>query len=371
MLIGIPREIKDNEYRVGATPVMVEALLAAGHRVSVETKAGEKVGFSDDAYRSVGAKIVETPKEVYKSEMIIKVKEPQPSEIPLLREGQVLFGYLHLAADAALTEALVKKKIVGIAYETVTDSLGGLPLLQPMSEIAGRLSVQAGATALQMNNGGRGVLLGGVPGVHPAKVVVIGGGIVGTEAARMALGLGADVTILDRNLHRLRELDVLFGPHLKTLFSSQIAIEELLPHADLVVCSVLLPGKKAPKLISRALLKKMAPGSVIVDVSIDQGGCVEGAHPTTHSNPTFTMENVVLYCVANMPAACARTATQALTCATIDAALSLANDGWQVACRKNAYLAKGVNLCLGKVTNEGVAQDLGYPFYPVNDVMEW
>jgi alanine dehydrogenase len=362
MLIGIPKEIKNHEYRVGATPAMVSMLVDQGHEVMVETQAGTSIGFNDEMFKSAGAKIVASPKEIYSAEMIIKVKEPQESEYPLLREGQILFGYFHLAPDPLQTEQLVKRKVVAIAYETVTDAQGRLPLLVPMSEIAGRISIQVGATCLQLNHGGKGLLLGGVPGVFPARVVVIGGGVVGTEAARMAMGLGANVTIIDRDLNRLRQLDALFGPNLKTLYSTSYAIEEAVTRADLVIGAVLIPGKIAPKLVTRKMVSQMSPGSVIVDVAIDQGGCCETAQPTSHAQPTYVVDGVVHYCVTNMPGACARTSTQALTNATLDYALLIANKGYRKALTENAGLRNGLNVCLGKVTNEHVAIDLGYEF---------
>lgn len=362
MQIGIPKEIKNHEYRVGATPSMVRLLVEAGHQVAVQTEAGTKIGYTDEMFRLAGAKIVPSAEDVYRNEMIIKVKEPQESEFPLMKPGQILFCYLHLAPDPEQTAELIKRQVVAIAYETVTDSQGRLPLLIPMSEIAGRIAIQVGATSLQLNNGGRGLLLGGVPGVSPARVVVIGGGIVGTESARMAMGLGADVTIFDKDLNRLRALDALFGPHLKTLYSSPLAIEEAVTRADLVIGAVLIPGKTAPKLITRAMVQKMAPGSVIVDVAIDQGGCTETSKPTTHANPTYVVDGVVHYCVTNMPGACARTSTQALTNATMDYALKIANKGWKQALLENPGLCHGLNVCLGHVTNESVAHDLNYPY---------
>lgn len=362
MLIGVPREIKDHEYRVGITPAGVRALTDAGHEVRVETRAGERIGFSDELYLAAGARIVGTPFEAYACPLIVKVKEPQPGEIPLLREGQVLFTYLHLAADPALTGRLLESEIVAIAYETVTDAAGTLPLLTPMSEVAGRMAIQAGATALQLANGGRGVLLGGVPGVAPGKVLILGAGTVGTHAARMALGLGAAVTLMDISLPRLRHLDEVSGGRLKTRYSEAHAIEELVCETDLIVGAVLLPGKRAPKLISRALVQSMKPGSVLVDVAIDQGGCAETSRPTTHSSPTYIEEGVVHYCVANMPAACARTATQALTNATLPYVLALAGKGWKEALKADAGLRKGLNLHLGQVTHAGLAADLGYPW---------
>jgi alanine dehydrogenase len=360
MLIGVPKEIKNHEYRVGITPAGVRALTSAGHEVWVETRAGERIGFSDELYLAAGARTVDTPSEAYACPLIVKVKEPQRGEIQLLREEQVLFTYLHLAADPALTVRLLESKIVAIAYETVTDAAGSLPLLTPMSEVAGRIAIQAGATALQLSTGGRGVLLGGVPGVAPGKVLILGAGTVGTHAARMALGLGADVTLMDISLPRLRHLDEIFGARLKTRYSEALAIEELAREADLVVGSVLLPGKRAPKLISRALVQQMKPGTVLVDVAIDQGGCAETSRPTTHSSPTYIEEGVVHYCVANMPAACARTATQALTNATLPYVLALAGKGWKEALKADAGLRKGLNLHLGQVTHAGLAADLGY-----------
>jgi alanine dehydrogenase len=367
--IGIPKEIKVHEYRVGATPAMVRVLVEKGHKVFVETNAGAKIKFSDDDYIHAGAKIVKTPEEVYKNEMIIKVKEPQDSEFPLLHKGQIIFGYFHLAPDPVQTEHLVNSKVVAIAYETVVDSKGRLPLLIPMSEIAGRISIQVGATALQMNQGGKGLLLGGVPGVSPANVVIIGGGIVGTEAARMAMGTGAHVTVFDKDLSRLRELDALFGPLLRTLYSTPTAIEEEVKMADLVIGAVLIPGKVAPKLVTKEMVKQMAPGSVIVDVAIDQGGCVETAKPTTHAHPTYLVDGVVHYCVTNMPGACARTATQALTQATMDYAVEIADKGYVKALLDNPGLRAGLNVCLGHVTNEHVAHDLNYPYVPPEKVL--
>lgn len=364
MIIGIPKEIKDHEYRVGATPDMVKALVKAGHKVLVQVKAGEAIGFTDEMYTQAGAKIAKTPDEAYRAELIIKVKEPQNSEFPLLYEGQVLFCYFHLAPDPEQTKELIKRKVVAIAYETVTDKQGRLPLLFPMSEIAGRIAIQAGATALQIANGGRGVLLGGVPGVAPGKVVILGGGASGTQAARMAMGLGADVTVLDNNLTRLRELDADFGPHLKTVFSSPGTIENAVTRADLVIGAVLIPGKMAPKLITKQMVQKMMKGSVIVDIAIDQGGCCETSHPTTHSNPTYSVDGVIHYCVTNMPGACARTSTQALTNATLTYALILANKGVSQALKDSRDLLMGLNLYLGHVTNLHVAQDQELEYTP-------
>ena len=359
MLIGIPKEIKDHEYRVGATPSGVAQLTAAGHQVLVETGAGNKIGYADDAYRAAGAEIVAGPTQVYAADLIVKVKEPQPSELALLRAGQTLFCYLHLAADAELTRALIERKIVGIAYETVTDAQGGTPLLLPMSEVAGRLSIQAGARCLEMAGGGNGTWLSGVPGVPPAKVVILGGGAVGSNAARMAIGLGADVTLLDISHAKLRYLEDVFGARLKTCYSDAHAINALVPDADLVIGAIYLQGKRAPKLISRANIAAMRPGSALVDVAIDQGGCAETSRPTSHSHPTYIEEGVVHYCVANMPAACARTATQALTNATLPYVLALADKGWKEALKADAGLRKGLNLHLGQVTHAGLAVDLG------------
>ncbi len=365
MRIGVPKEIKKDEFRVGATPDTVRAFVEAGHRIQVQSKAGEKIGFSDAMYSKAGAQIVDSAEEIYENEMIIKVKEPQAAEFPLLREEQILFCYLHLAPDPEQTRNLLERRVIGIAYETVTDDQGRLPLLVPMSEIAGRVAIQAGATALQMVNGGRGVLLGGVPGVRPGKVVVLGGGVVGTEAMRMALGLGADVSIFDRSLSRLRELDKLYAPALKTVYSTPAAIEEAVISADLVIGAVLVAGKKAPRLVTRDVVKKMMPGSVIVDVAIDQGGCVETIRPTTHSDPTYCVDGVVHYGVTNMPAACARTATQGLTNATLPYALKLANFGYKKALMDDPHLMNGLNVFCGNITNMNVAEDLGYAYEPV------
>ncbi|MCP5503751.1 MAG: alanine dehydrogenase [Chlamydiales bacterium] len=370
MKIGIPKEVKDHEYRVGATPAMVKALRKGGHEVLVQKDAGSKIGFENEDYERTGATIVPGPEEVYTADMIIKVKEPQPSEYPLLKENQILFCYLHLAPDPKQTEALLKQKVVGIAFETVVDYKGRLPLLTPMSEVAGRISIQAGANALHMASGGRGVLLGGVPGVSPGKVVIIGGGVVGTQAAKMGVGLGADVTILDSNLQRLRELDDLFEGKLKTLYSTPVTIEEELINCDLVIGAVLIPGKLTPKLITKEIVKKMKHGSVIVDVAIDQGGCAETSRPTTHSNPIFVYDDVVHYCVANMPGACARTATIALTNSVLPYALRIAEMGYKKALLSDPYLRPGMNVCLGKVTNEHVAHDLNYDFHDPEEVLK-
>lgn len=365
MIIGVPKEIKNHEYRVGATPSLVNLLVQDGHIVLVQTLAGHKIGFTDEMYERAGAKIVLTPEALYgEAEMILKVKEPQSSEFPLLRQGQILFCFLHLAPDPEQLKHLIERKVVGIAFETVTDFQGRLPILTPMSEVAGRIAIQAGAVSLQMAHGGKGLLLGGVPGVLPAKVVVIGGGVVGTQVARMAMGFGADVTILEQRLSRLRELDDLYGPYLKTIYSTPVSIEESVLTADLVVGAVLIPGKKAPKLITEEMIKGMTPGSVLVDVAIDQGGCAETSRPTTHSDPTYTVHGVVHYCVANMPGACARTSTQALANALASYVLNLARKGYRQAMKEDLGLLNGLNVCLGHVTNQHVADDCGYEYFP-------
>jgi len=369
MLIGIPKEVKDHEYRVGATPALVRALCDQGHKVVVQRHAGEKIGFLDDDYQAQGATIVESAKEAFDADMVIKVKEPQPTEFDFLKEGQILFTYLHLAPDPVQTKALVDKKVIAVAYETVTDADGRLPLLLPMSEIAGRVAIQAGATSLHIAAGGKGVLLGGVAGVMPGKVVVIGGGVVGTEAARMAMGLGADVSILDTNLTRLRALDALYGPRLKTLYSTPTSLNEVLQTADLVVGAVLIPGKLAPKLIRKEHLAKMQPGSVIVDVAIDQGGCAETSRLTSHSKPTYIVDGIVHYCVPNMPGACSRTATRALTNATMSYALQLASKGYKQALLDDRGFRDGLNVYKGKVTHPEVAHDLGYTYYPAEELL--
>lgn len=370
MKIGVPKEIKNHEYRVGLTPAGVQALTSAGHRVSIETLAGDKIGFCDSDYVAAGANVVSSAEEVYQCEMVIKVKEPQPSEYPLLKQGQVLFTYLHLAPDPQQTQALLQRKVIGIAYETVTDAQGHLPLLTPMSEVAGRLSIQAGAYALQMANGGSGMLLGGVPGVQAANVSIIGGGVVGTEAAKMALGLGANVTVLDTNIERLRYLDDMMGPAINTRYSDAYAIAEVSAQSDLVIGSVLIPGKQAPKLIQKEHLQTMKNGAVFVDVAIDQGGCAVTSRPTTHSDPIYIEEGVVHYCVANMPGAVAKTSTLALTNATLPYALQLANLGWQQALTQSAAIRDGLNVFLGQVTNQAVAEDLGYEYLSAEDILE-
>jgi len=370
MKIGIPKEIKDHEYRIGATPSLVHSLVKGGHQVFVQAAAGEPIGFSDEDFQAAGAKILKTALEVYECEMIIKVKEPQKVEYDFLKKGQILFCFLHLAPDKEQTAALLDKEVVGIAFETVTDYKGRLPLLMPMSEVAGRIAIQAGANALHMAYGGRGVLLGGVPGVPPGKVVIIGGGVVGTQAAKMAVGLKADVTILDNSIQRLRELDDLFRGKLKTLYSTPVTVEEEVMLADLVIGAVLIPGKCAPKLVTKEMVQKMKKGAVIVDVAIDQGGCVQTSKPTTHSDPLFMDHGVVHYCVANMPGACARTATIALTNSILPYALQIAKKGYKQALLDDPYLLPGLNVAFGKVTNEYVAQDLGYDYHPPEQVLK-
>lgn len=363
MLIGVPKEIKIHEYRVGLTPSGVHELVANGHKVLVESRAGLAIGFTDEHYLQAGAAIAPRCEEVFaQSDMIIKVKEPQPGECRLLRPGQVLFTYLHLAPDPQQAKHLMDSRAVAIAYETVTDDKGGLPLLAPMSEVAGRMSIQAGAHALEKAQGGSGVLLAGVPGVLPARVVVLGGGVVGLNAARTAMGLGADVTILDKSLNRLKEIDNMFGGRIKTLFSNQAHIEEMIRDADLVIGAVLVPGAAAPKLVTRSMLKSMRTGAVLVDVAIDQGGCFETSRPTTHQEPTYIVDGIVHYCVANMPGGVARTSTLALTSATLPYALALANRGWKEALLADSHLRRGLNVCYGKLTHPAVARDLGQPY---------
>jgi alanine dehydrogenase len=359
MIIGVPKEIKTDEYRVGLTPFSVHELILNGHEVIVEHNAGYGINFLDEHYVEAGAKIAANAADVFaKADMIVKVKEPQPSEFPLIREGQVLFTYLHLAPDPEQAHALIQSKCVAIAYETVTAFDGSLPLLAPMSQVAGRLSIQAGATYLEKPRGGCGILLGGVPGVYPGKVVVIGGGVVGTNAIRMAMGKEAHVTVIDQSLRRLQELDSQYGGRLNTVYSTRASIEEYVTAADLVIGAVLVPGKAAPKLVSRDLVSKMKPGSVMVDVAIDQGGCFETSRATTHANPTYVVDGVVHYCVANMPGAVPRTSTIALNNATLPFVLALANHGYKKALLANPHLLNGLNVAHGHITHEGVAADL-------------
>jgi len=364
MLIGIPREIKNHEYRVGATPDGVQALVSAGHAVRVEQQAGVRVGFSDEAYRNAGATVVASAAEAYAAELVIKVKEIQRSEIALLCRGQILYGYHHFAPDRPLLDAMLAAGVASVAYETITDAAGRLPLLTPMSQIAGRLAPQVGAWALQMANGGSGVLLGGVPGVLPARVLVIGGGTVGENAARIALGMGADVTLLDHSAERLAQLEIAFDGRLKSAIATPQTLQALLPAQDLLIGAVLLPGARAPRLINRADLRNMRTGSVIVDVSIDQGGICETSRPTSHTEPLYVEEGIVHYCVTNMPSAVARTATLALTQATLPHALQIANLGLRQAVMANHHLAAGLQTCNGKVTHTGLARDLGISYTP-------
>jgi alanine dehydrogenase len=371
MLVGVPREIKDNEFRVGLTPSAVRELAEHGHKVLVETCAGAAIDLDDARYRAVGAEVVPDAASVFaRAELIVKVKEPQPAEIAMLREGQVLFTYLHLAPDAAQTEGLLKSGCFGVAYETVTDDRGGLPLLAPMSEVAGRMSIQAGAHALEHEAGGRGVLLGGVPGVPPAKVVVLGGGVVGMNALRMALGLEADVTVLDKSLPRLKELDLAFAPALKTRYATIDAIEESVLMADLVIGAVLTPGGTAPRLVTRKMIRSMRRGTVVVDVSIDQGGCFETSRPTTHSDPTYVVDGVVHYCVTNMPGAVAQTSTFALNNATLPFTLALADKGVRQALADDSHLRDGLNVCRGHVTHKAVAQAHGLEYVSPERALE-
>ncbi|MGD0189717.1 MAG: alanine dehydrogenase [Rhizomicrobium sp.] len=370
MRIGVPKEIKNHEYRVGLTPPAVRELTSRGHEVFVEHFAGEAIGLHDELYQRVGAKILPKADEVFAvADMIVKVKEPQPVEIKRLRPGQTLFTYLHLAPDPEQTEGLLGSGVVAIAYETVTDVRGGLPLLAPMSEVAGRMSIQAGAHCLEIAQGGRGMLLGGVPGVPAAKVVVLGGGVVGTNAARMAMGLEAHVTVLDVSLHRLNELDLQFGAMINTIYSTIDSIEEQVVGADLVIGGVLLPGAAAPKLITRKMVSQMQKGSVIVDVAIDQGGCAETSHATTHADPTYMVDGVVHYCVANMPGAVARTSTFALNNATLPFTLALADLGADAAMKKNAHLRAGLNTYKGTLTYAAVAEAQHLPFRSAEAVL--
>ena len=371
MKIGLPKEIKDNEYRVGLTPAGVNSLVNAGHTVFVQRSAGEGSGFTDDQYVTAGGKILDTADDVWgEGDMIVKVKEPIQPEYARMRENQLLFTYLHLAPEFELTKQMMERKVTGVAYETITDRHGHLPLLTPMSEVAGRMSVQVGATYLEKMNGGRGILLGGVPGVPAANVVIIGGGVVGTEAAKMAVGLGARVTIIDKNLERLRELDDIFLSKVQTLASSHYAIAEAISHADLVIGAVLVVGAAAPKLITRDMLKLIPHGAVLVDVAVDQGGCFETTHATTHSNPTYYEEGVLHYCVANMPGAVPRTSTFALTNATLPYALALANKGFEQAIRDDAGLREGVNTYAGKLTYDAVAESQDLEYTPLASLID-
>jgi alanine dehydrogenase len=370
MLIGVPKEIKTHEYRVGLVPASVRELVHHGHKVLVETNAGMGIGFDDKAYKAAGASIAKDAPEVFaKAEMVVKVKEPQPKECKMLHKGQLLFTYLHLAPDPDQTQALMKSGCTAIAYETVTSARGGLPLLAPMSEVAGRMSVQVGAHCLEKAQGGAGILLGGVPGVAPARVVIIGGGVSGTHAARMAIGMEASVTVIDRSIDRLRELDEVFGSHLTTMYSTVDAIESNVVNADLVIGAVLVPGASAPKLVSRAMIKRMRPGSVLVDIAIDQGGCFETSHPTTHADPTYVVDGIIHYCVANMPGGVARTSTFALNNATLPFAIALADKGWRKACQDDPHLRNGLNIHDGLVVHKAVADSLKLKYTHVEMIL--
>ncbi len=371
MLVGVPKEIKSQEYRVGLVPASVRELVHHGHDVIIETKAGWGIGIRDQDYEAAGAKIVNAAADIFtQADMVVKVKEPQPKECKMLREGQVLFTYLHLAPDPQQTHGLIESKCVAIGYETVTDNFRGLPLLAPMSEVAGRLSIQAGAHCLEKAQGGSGVLLGGVPGVSSSSVVVIGGGVVGTNAIRMAMGKEANVTVIDKSLNRLKELDLQFGAKLNTIYATVESIEEYAKHADLLVGAVLIPGGAAPKLVTRDMLKKMRPGSVIVDVAIDQGGCFETSRPTTHEDPTFIEEDIVHYCVANMPGAVPRTSTFALNNATLPFVLALADKGYKQALRDDEHLRNGLNVHHGNITYKAVSEALGIDYVSVESVLQ-
>ena len=363
MLIGCPKEIKSQEYRVGLTPNAVKEIILNGHKVLIEKDAGAGSGFSDQLYEEAGAKILHSAEEIFsQSEMIVKVKEPQRIERKMLKESQLLFTYLHLAPDPDQTHDLLESKCTAIAYETVTDDQGGLPLLAPMSEVAGRLAPQVGAWTLQKANGGRGILLGGVPGVEPARVTIIGGGVVGTNAAKVALGMGADVTVLERSITRMRQLDDIFHGNVKTIFANAGSTAEQLITSDLLIGAVLVPGATAPMLVSRSQLSSMKPGAAIVDVAIDQGGCFETSKATTHEDPIYDVDGIIHYCVANMPGAVARTSTIALGNATMPFILSLANKGWRNACKENDHLLNGLNVHLGNITYKAVAEALDLKF---------
>jgi alanine dehydrogenase len=371
MLIGLPREIKNHEYRVGLTPASARELVAHGHDVLVQSGAGAAIGLSDALYAAAGAKLAHDAKTVFaQSDMIVKVKEPQPQECAMLRPGQILYTYLHLAPDPEQTKALVQSGAICIAYETITGPGGGLPLLAPMSEVAGRMAIQAGAAHLEKSKGGMGVLLGGVPGVTAAHVVIIGAGVVGTNALQVAVGMGARVTVLDRNIDRLRQLDLVYGNRIQTLYSTAQSLEDAVLDAELVIGGVLIPGAAAPKLVTRQMIGAMKKGAVVVDVAIDQGGCFETSHPTTHADPTFVVDGVVHYCVANMPGAVARTSTFALNNATIGHAVALADKGWKQALKDDPHLKNGLNVAEGMVTYQAVAMTLGYGYTPADSLLD-
>jgi alanine dehydrogenase len=370
MLIGLPKEIKNHEYRVGLTPASVRELTSHGHQVLVQAGAGVAIGLTDEQYKAAGATLTADAKDVFaKADMIVKVKEPQPQECAMLRPGQILYTYLHLAPDPEQTAALIKSGAVCIAYETITGPGGGLPLLAPMSEVAGRMAVQAGAAHLEKSKGGMGILLGGVPGVPAAHVAIIGAGVVGTHALQMAVGMGARVTVLDKSVDRLRQLDLIFGNRINTVYSNAQSVEDAVLDADLVVGGVLVPGAAAPKLVTRSMISRMKKGAVVVDVAIDQGGCFETSHATTHDEPTYVVDGVVHYCVANMPGAVARTSTFALNNATIGHAVALADKGWKQALKDNPHLKNGLNVANGHVTYEAVARDLGYAYVSADSLL--
>ena len=370
MIVGVPKEIKNNEFRVGLTTPSVRELTSRGHEVLVQQGAGLEIGLSDADYRAAGAAIVANAADIFqRAEMVVKVKEPQPGECAMLRPGQILYTYLHLAPDPEQTAALVASGAVCIAYETITGAGGGLPLLAPMSEVAGRMAIQAGAAHLEKSKGGMGLLLGGVPGVAAGHIVIIGAGVVGTNALQMAVGTGARVTVLDKSIDRLRQLDLVFGNRISTVYSNAASIEEAVLSADLVVGGVLVPGAAAPKLVTRAMISQMKKGAVVVDVAIDQGGCFETSHATTHAEPTYVVDGVIHYCVANMPGAVARTSTFALNNATIGHAVALAGKGWRQALQDDRHLQNGLNVCQGKVTYQAVAQALSYDWVPAETML--
>lgn len=371
MIIGVPREQKNNENRVGITPAGVQELIKLGHTVFVQSNAGFASGFSDEEYLTAGAEILSTLEATYESaEMIVKVKEPIEVEYDLIREGQMVFTYFHFASNAVLTDRMVKNRGICIAYETVKSPDGSLPLLIPMSEVAGRMSVQQGAKYLEKPMKGRGILLGGVPGVSPAKVMILGGGVVGTEAAKMAAGLGADVTILDLNLQRLRHLSEFLPANVRTMMSSEFNIRRLLGNQDLIIGAVLIPGAKAPKLITKDMLSEMRPGTVLVDVAVDQGGCFETTHPTTHQDPVYEIDGILHYSVANMPGAVPYTSTLALTNATLPFVIELSNKGWQKACLENSALLSGLNIVSGNVVHQRVAEAFDLDYIPVEEALK-
>ncbi len=370
MRIACPKEIKNHEYRVGLTPGSARELVAQGHEVWIERGAGAAIGLTDALYEAAGARLAPSAAECFeRGEMIVKVKEPQPAECALLRPGQILYTYLHLAPDPVQAQALMASGCVAIAYETITNAAGGLPLLAPMSEVAGRMSIQAGAAHLEKSKGGMGLLLGGVPGVAAAQLVILGGGVVGTHALQMAVGLGARVTVLDTHIDRLRQLDLIFGNRIATLASTRQSVEDAVLAADLVIGGVLIPGAAAPKLVTRAMVSRMRPGAVVVDVAIDQGGCFETSHATTHAEPTFVVDGVVHYCVANMPGAVARTSTFALNNATLGQALAIAGKGWRTALGDDLHLRQGLNVAAGGITHPAVAQALGLALLPAQELL--